>query len=44
MGIDSTKYTPRSVLRVLERWLTYFLASRYETAQDSIKLIKAKRL
>lgn len=44
IGIDTTKLSPRNVLQVLERWLTYFLSSDYETARDSIKLIKAKRL
>ena len=43
-GIDIGKYRPRDVLMVLERWLTYFLPDRYETARDSVKLIRARRL
>ena len=43
-GIDIEKYRPRDVLVVLERWLTYFLQERYETARDSVKLIRARRL
>ena len=44
IGVDATEYRAREVLEVLERWLTYFLPTKYETARDSIKLIKAKEL
>ena len=44
IGADINKYGPRDVLEVLERWLTYFLPEQYETARDSIKLIKAKKV
>lgn len=44
IGVNTRVYRPRAVLQVLERWLTHFLPSRYETAQDSIKLIKVTRL
>lgn len=37
-------YQPRDLLEVLGRWLTCFLSMRYETARDSVKLIKAKML
>ena len=44
IGVDTQKYRTREVLEVLERWLTYFLPTQYETARDSIKLIKAKKV
>ena len=44
IGADINKYGPRDVLEVLERWLTYFLPEQYETARDSVKLIKAKKV
>ena len=44
IGADMNEYRPRDVLEVLERWLTYFLPTQYETARDSIKLIKAKKV
>ena len=44
IGIDEKVYRTRDVLEVLERWLTYFLPAQYETARDSIKLIKARKL
>ena len=44
IGADINKYGPRDVLEALERWLTYFLPEQYETARDSIKLIKAKKV
>ena len=34
----------RDLLEVLGRWLTEFLPARYETARDSIKLIRARRV
>ena len=34
----------RNLMVVLERWLTEFLPHRYETASDSIKLVRARRL
>ena len=44
IGADMNEYRPREVLEVLERWLTYFLPMQYETARDSIKLIRAKKV
>ena len=44
IGADAKEYRAREVLEVLERWLTYFLPTQYETARDSIKLIKAKKV
>ena len=44
IGVDVKQYRAREVLEILERWLTYFLPTHYETARDSIKLIKAKQL
>ena len=44
IGVDTKKYSSHNVLQVLERWLTYFLSSDFETARDTIKLIRAKRL
>ena len=44
IGIDAKGYRSRDVLEVLERWLTCFLPMQYETARDSIKLIRAKKL
>ena len=44
IGVDTQKYRTREVLEVLERWLTYFLPTQYETARDSIKIIKAKKV
>ena len=44
IGADINEYRPRDVLEILERWLTYFLPTQYETARDSIKLIKAKKV
>ena len=44
IGVEPQEYRTRDMLEVLERWLTYFLPTRYETARDSIKLIKAKKL
>ena len=44
--IDSHETRPkvREVLEVLKRWLTYFLQTHYETAQASIKLIRARKI
>ena len=44
VGVDVNVHQPRDVLEVLERWLTCFLSMRYETARDSVKLIKARKL
>ncbi len=44
VGVDANSYQPRDVLEVLERWFTYFLSIRYETARESVRLIKAKEL
>ena len=44
VGANINESRPRDVLEVLERWLTYFLPTQYETARDSIKLIKAKKV
>ena len=42
--VAPNEYQPRDLLEVLERWLTCFLSMRYETARDSVRLIKAKML
>ena len=44
IGIDVERYRSRELLEVLERWLTYFLPSKYETARDSVKLIRANNV
>ncbi len=44
IGVDDDECRPRDVLEILELWLTHFLPTQYETVQDSIKLIKAKKL
>ena len=44
IGVTSSAYQPRYLLEVLERWLTCFLPMQYETARDSVKLIKARIL
>ena len=41
-GIDSTVFRPREVLENLERWLTCFFPAQYETARESVKLIRAQ--
>ena len=38
-GLREVAVDARDLLEVLERWLTEFLAARYETTRDSIKLI-----
>ena len=42
IGVDVANYSPREGLRVLQRWLTHFLPSEYQTTQAAIKLIKAR--
>ena len=37
-------HNAREVLEVVGRWFTYFLQEPYETARDTVKLIKAKRV
>lgn len=44
VGIDLSAHRPREVLEVVERWLSYFFATQYETIQDSVKLIRATKL
>ena len=44
IGVNIEEHKPRDVLEILERWLTYFLPTQYQTIQDSIKLIKAKKI
>ena len=44
IGIDVERYRSRDLLEILERWLTYFLPSKYETARDSVKLIRANNV
>ena len=39
--LDSQVNRPREVLENLERWLTCFFPAQYETARESIKLIRA---
>ncbi|MCY3950050.1 MAG: phospholipase D family protein [Acidimicrobiaceae bacterium] len=43
-GADLDDMSASDFLRVLERWLSYFLDIGYETVRDSIRLIKASRL
>lgn len=43
-GADLEDMSASDFLRVLERWLSYFLDIGYETVRDSIRLIKASRL
>ena len=40
--IDAEVFRPRVVLENLERWLTCFFPAQYETARESIKLIRAQ--
>ena len=42
IGIDVSQHKPHDVLQILERWFSYFFQDRYETASDSVKLIKAR--
>lgn len=42
--IDSKVFRPREVLENLERWLTCFFPEQYETARESIKLIRAETI
>lgn len=44
MGANAEEREPREVLEVLERWLTCFLPTEYETARDSVKLVRSRRL
>lgn len=44
MDIDKEEYGARDTLETVRRWLTHFLPARYETAADSLKLIRAKPL
>ena len=44
MGVALSAYTPKDTLRTLQRWLTYFLSSRYETTAETVKLIRASTL
>ena len=40
----SEVHNTREVLEVVGRWFTYFLHEPHETARDTVKLIKAKRV
>ena len=42
--IDASVFRPREVLENLERWLTCFFPAQYETARESIKLIRAQSI
>ena len=44
MDVAIKERSPRDILEVLKRWLTYFLSNEYETVSDSIKLIKSNKL
>lgn len=44
LGANAEDREPRDVLEVLERWLTCFLPTEYETARDSVKLVRSRRL
>ncbi len=43
-GASASDVTPADGLVVLQRWLSHFMVDDYETKQDSIRLIKAKRV
>ena len=40
IGVELDTYSPRDSLKILQRWLSFFLSSEYETTPESIKLIK----
>ena len=42
IGVHVGQLNPHDVLQILERWFSYFFQDRYETASDSVKLIKAR--
>ena len=42
--IDASVFQPREVLENLERWLTCFFPTQFETARESIKLIRAQSI
>lgn len=44
MGVAAEDRQAREVLEVLERWLTCFLPTEYETARDSVKLVRSRRV
>lgn len=44
IGAKASGQSPREVLQTVQRWMNHFLPMHYETAQDTIKLIKAKEL
>lgn len=44
LGIDSENYSAQSGLKVLERWLSYFLPDQYQVIRDSIKLIRVREV
>lgn len=44
LGSNEGDPKPRDLLQVLERWFSYFLSDQYETATDSIKLIRAREV
>lgn len=44
LGVADTDYPAHQGLVAIQRWLDYFLPARYQTTQDSIKIIKATNL
>lgn len=44
IGADEKRPEAREILEVLQRWLTYFLRTHYETVQDAVKLIRARNI
>ena len=44
LGVGAGNYPAHEGLQVLQRWLTHFLPAQYQTTQDSIKLIQAKKV
>ena len=44
IGVNTKEYRTKDMLEILQRWLTYFLPTQYETARDSIKLIKSRKM
>ena len=43
-GHDTSQYSPRGVLKVLNRWFNYFFSEQYETSQNTITLRPVTKL
>ena len=44
IGVDLATYSAHEGVQVLQRWFSHFLPAQYQTAQASIKLIKARKV